>query len=163
MSQLAHRVVETLTERGLTLATAESLTGGLIGATITEVPGASAVYPGGVVAYHASLKGQLLGVPDELIRRHTVVSEPVARAMGIGVSRRTGADWCVAVTGVAGPAGQDGHAPGEVWIAVIGPAIGHLSPFELVERYDFSGDRATIRQQTVDAALSMLLRVLSPV
>ncbi|MFV0408013.1 MAG: CinA family protein [Propioniciclava sp.] len=163
MTELAERVVETLRERGISLATAESLTGGMIGARITQVPGASEVFVGGVIAYATRLKESLLGVPDELIDIHTVVSEAVARAMAVGLSSRTGADWSVAVTGVAGPGEQSGHAPGEVWIAVVGPVIGNLPPFELVERYDFEGDRAAVRTQTVDAALAMLLRVLSPV
>ena len=163
MTVSAERVVETLRERGLSLTTAESLTGGLIGATVTTVPGASQVYLGGVVAYDSRLKESLLGVPDELIETHTVVSEPVARAMALGLAQRTDADWTVAVTGVAGPTGQEGHAPGEVWIAVVGPQVGQLPRFELAERYDFEGDRASVREQTVDASFTMLLRVLSPV
>ncbi|MFV0451099.1 MAG: CinA family protein [Propioniciclava sp.] len=163
MTVLAARVVETLTVRGLSLATAESLTGGLIGATITAVPGASAVYVGGVVAYQTRLKEDLLEVPAATIATHTVVSEPVARAMAVGLSRSTGADWCLAVTGVAGPTGQDGHEPGEVWIGVVGPTIGTHPPVELMERYDLTGDRSAVREQTVDASFRVLLRALSPV
>lgn len=163
MTPTAEQVVATLRERGLSLATAESLTGGLIGATITSVPGASQVFVGGVIAYESRLKTELLGVPRETIQTYSVVSEDVARAMARGLAERSGADWCVAVTGVAGPAGQDGHDPGEVWIAVVGPQVGQLPVFELVERYDFSGDRASVRTQTVDASFAMLLRVLSPV
>lgn len=163
MSELAANVIATFTERTVTLATAESLTGGLIGATLTQVPGASAVYLGGAVAYASRLKTDLLGVPAEALAAHTAVSEEVALAMAVGLQERTDADWAVAVTGVAGPSGQDGHEPGEVYVCVVGPRIASLPQQQLVEHYAFTGDRAAIRAQTVDAALAMLLRVVAPV
>ena len=163
MTELAARVVSTLVDRGVTVATAETLTGGLIGATITNVPGASQVFLGGVIAYDSRIKTELLGVPAALIARYTVVSEDVARSMAAGLQDATGADWCISVTGVAGPTGQEGHPPGEVWVCVQGPRIGSGESFQIAERYDFEGDRDAVRRQTVDAAFAMLLRVLSPV
>ena len=163
MSTPAEMVVKTLRDRTISLATAESLTGGLLGATITAVPGASRMYLGGTVAYDTRTKTDLLGVPRDLIKQHTVVSDQVALSMAIGLQERCRADWVIAVTGVAGPDPQDGHQPGEVWICVLGPRIASLPQFQLVERFDFAGDRESVRTQTVETALSMLLRVVSPV
>lgn len=163
MSELAATVVRTLTQRTLSLATAESLTGGLLGATVTAVPGASKVYLGGVVAYASAMKRVLLDVPDEDIVRHTVVSEEVALSMAIGLQNLTHADYVIAVTGVAGPDAQDGHEPGEVWIAVLGPRVASFPQFQQVERFEFPGDRETIRRETVEQSFRMLLRVVSPV
>lgn len=163
MNELANTVITTLKQRSVNLATAESLTGGLLGAALTEVPGASEVYLGGTIAYATRLKERLLLVPDDVVRAHTVVSEEVALAMAIGLQEQTDADWVIAVTGVAGPTGQDGHEPGEVWIGVVGPRIASLPQFQQVRRFDFVGDRGAVRAQTVDAAFSMLLQLLSPV
>lgn len=163
MSDQAERVIATLTERTVSLAVAESLTGGLLGATLTRVPGASKVYLGGTIAYDTRLKTDLIGVPTELIREHSVVSEEVALAMALGLQERTDADWTVAVTGVAGPGPQDGHEPGEVWVCVLGPRIPSLPQLQQVQRFDFDGDRETVRDATVEAALAMLLRALAPV
>ena len=126
MNELAAKVIRTLGQRTLHLAVAESITGGLIGATLTTVPGASKVYLGGVVSYATRLKNRLLGVPVETIAAHTVVSEEVAIEMAVGLQERTNADWVIAVTGVAGPDPQDGHAPGEVWVSVLGPQIASM-------------------------------------
>ena len=163
MSELAAKVITTLRDRTLTLAVAESVTGGLIGATLTTVPGASKVYLGGVVSYATRLKTDLLDIPREVIATHTVISEEVAIGMAHGLQRRTDADWVIAVTGVAGPDAQDGHEPGEVWICVLCPRIPSLPQVVQVERHDFTGERDAIREQTVDAACRMLLRVVSPV
>lgn len=160
---LAIKVIKTLGERDLTLATAESLTGGLIGATLTTVPGASKVFMGGAITYDTGLKRAMLGVNAADIRAFSVVSEQVASEMAVGAQRLTGADWTIAVTGVAGPDPQDGHAPGEVWICVLGPRIASQAAPQQSEQYQFEGDRAAIREATVQAALGMLLRILSPV
>lgn len=160
---LATRVVKTMTERDLTLATAESLTGGLLGATITEVPGASRVYLGGGIAYATSIKEQMLGVDRVDIEAFSVISAQVASAMAAGIAELTGADWSVAVTGAAGPDPQEGHAPGEVWICAQGPRIGSLPPPVQTLQFRFSGDRRAVREATVEAGLSMLLRIMSPV
>lgn len=148
---LAVRVVAAFGARGLTLATSESLTGGLIGASLTGVPGASDVYLGGVIGYATGMKAVLSDVPEPVLAAHGAVAEETARAMADGVRRRTGADWAVAVTGVAGPARQEGNPPGTVWLAVSGP--GRTS----TRRGGFQGDRAAVREATVDAALSLLL------
>lgn len=163
MSELAAKVIRTLTERSLSLAAAESLTGGLIGATLTDVPGASKVYVGGTIAYATPMKTALLGIEWEVIRQHTVVSERVALEMAIGLQERTDADWVIAVTGVAGPDPQDGHHPGEVWICVLGPRVPSTPQFQQIERFSFEGDREAVRRQTVEASFGMLLRAASPV
>lgn len=163
MSELAAKVIRTLTERSLSLAASESLTGGLLGATLTDVPGASKVYLGGVIAYATPMKTALLGIDPGLIAEHTVVSEQIALEMAIGLQVRTDADWVIAVTGVAGPDGQDGHPPGEVWICVVGPRIPSIPQVQQIQRFDFTGDRASIRQQTIEAAFQILLRSASPV
>lgn len=163
MSELATRTIKTMTDRSLSLATAESLTGGLLGATLTSVPGASACFLGSITAYATRMKTALLGVPKDIIATHTVVSDYVAVAMADGLQGRTDADWVIAVTGVAGPDAQDGHAPGEVWICVQGPRVASFPQFSQVERFQFPGDREAVRVATVDAALQMLLRVVSPV
>lgn len=163
MNENLVRLAKTLTERSLTLASAESLTGGLFGARVTSVPGASKFFLGTVCTYHTSMKPTLLGVSKETIAKHTVVSAEVATEMAIGVQRLTDADWVVSMTGVAGPDAQDGHAPGEVWLCVQGPRVASNPQFHQVEQFQFEGDREQIREATVDAAASMLLRVISPV
>ncbi|MEB3201261.1 MAG: competence/damage-inducible protein A [Synechococcus sp.] len=120
---LASVVLDQLRRRGQTLAVAESCTGGGLGAALAAVPGASDVLIGGVIAYANSVKQVLLGVPAVLLDTHGAVSDPVASAMAEGVRRSTGADWALAITGVAGPGGGSGEKPvGLVHIAVAGPA-----------------------------------------
>lgn len=144
-----------LTARGGTLATAESCTGGLIAARCTDVPGSSAWFTGGVVAYANEVKRDMLGVAPDLLAAHGAVSEPVVRAMVAGVRRLTGARLAVAVSGVAGPDGGTPEKPvGTVWVAV---ADGKNVQ---ARRFLFSGDRAAVRNATVDAAVEMLLDVL---
>ena len=119
---LAAVVLEQLRRRGQTLAVAESCTGGGLGAALAAVPGASEVWLGGVIAYANGLKQALLGVPAPLLEQHGAVSDPVAQAMAEGARRATGADWALAITGVAGPAGGSAAKPvGLVHIAVAGP------------------------------------------
>ncbi|HWA67353.1 MAG TPA: CinA family protein [Mycobacteriales bacterium] len=121
LTALAAEVLAALRERGETLATAESLTGGVVGATITAVPGASASYRGGVISYATDVKHQLLGVPDGLLAQRGAVDPDVATAMAEGVRSRLGATWGLAFTGVAGPQPQDGKPVGTVYVAVAGP------------------------------------------
>jgi PncC family amidohydrolase len=148
-------VVAALRAAGQTLATAESLTGGMIGAWLTAVPGASEVYLGGMVTYATAMKTRLLGVPQDLVATCGVVSERVVSQMAARVRQLTGADWAVAVSGVAGPAGQEGHRPGEVWIGLAGPdGLGSGV------RSDFAGDRAWVREQTAAAALGRVLEAV---
>lgn len=148
------RVVRRLAAAGQTLAVAESLTGGLVSAGVVDVPGASRVLRGAVVAYATELKATLLGVPDDLLAAVGAVHPDVARAMAAGVRARLGADWGVSTTGVAGPDPQDGHPPGTGFVAVDGPGTA------LVREIGVGGDRAAIRHGTVVAALDLLLFAL---
>lgn len=154
-TELAGRVVAELTARGLTLATAESLTGGLIAAAITDVPGASAVLRGSVVAYATDVKAGVLGVDAELLRRVGAVDPDVAVAMAWGAASLLDADMAVACTGVAGPDSQDGHGPGTVFVAACGRDVA------AVEQLDLVGDRQQIRAATVVAALSLVLTMVA--
>ena len=142
-----------LAERKQTLATAESLTGGLLGAAITAVPGASDVYRGGITAYATELKAVLLGIPADLLDRHGPVHPDVAAAMATGARDRLGATWGLATTGVAGPDPADGFPPGTVHIAASAgsPATRSLA---------LAGDRDRIRRDTVDQALWLLFELL---
>lgn len=120
------------TTTGLTLASAESCTAGLVAAQITSVPGSSAYFKGGVVSYSTDLKRQLLNVDEALLERHTAVSDQAARAMASGVRQLTGADWAVATTGVAGPdKGPDGKPVGTLFIGICGPDCCQAYPFAL--------------------------------
>jgi nicotinamide-nucleotide amidase len=147
----AAEVIRSFAARGLTVAVAESLTGGLVVADLVAIPGASAVVRGGVVAYATELKHDLLGVDAALLAAGGPVQALVAEQMAAGVRARLGADIGLATTGVAGPDPQDGHQPGEVWIA-IASSTGVLSVH--LER---GGDRDTIRRETVDAVLDLAL------
>lgn len=157
--ELAERVIAELIRRGMTIAVAESLTGGLVVAELVSVPGASAVVRGGVVAYATELKTTLLGVDAELLARKSPIDPEVARQMAEGVRWRLGhegapADIGLATTGVAGPEQQDGHPVGEVWL---GLAIeGRVQAHGLT----FGGDRASIRADTVAASLMYVLDLL---
>lgn len=145
-------LIQRLKDRHLTLATAESLTGGLLGAGLTAVPGASAVYVGGFVTYTDAMKTACLGVPAELLRLHGAVSGPVAAAMATGALEKTGADWAVSTTGVAGPDGGTAQTPvGTVW-------FGLARKNDSVEtwRQVFVGDREAVRRQAVTRAIEML-------
>src|SRR3954462_10805719 len=121
--QLAERVHGLLQQRGQSLATAESLTGGRLASVLTGVPGASKSYLGGVVAYATSVKQDVLGVPAELVAQYGVISAECALAMARGAASLTGATWGVATTGVAGPDPQDGHPPGTVHVGLLGPGV----------------------------------------
>lgn len=147
MSRPAAQVVAALAARGLTIAVAESLTGGLVVADLISVPGASAVVRGGVVAYATDLKASLLGVDRGLLDAVGPIDGRVAQQMATGVRVRLGADVGLATTGVAGPDPQDGHPPGEVWWGIAttrGTRSGALA---------LSGDRAEIRAEAVRRAL----------
>jgi nicotinamide-nucleotide amidase len=154
---LAELVHVALLARAGTLAVAESLTGGALAATVTAVPGVSATFRGGVVAYATELKRDLLGVPAELLERHGPVHPLVAAAMAAGARLRLGSTYGLATTGVAGPDPQDGHPPGEVYLGLAGG-----EPLRLLHRrLDLTGDRAAVRAGTVRAALELLHEVLT--
>jgi nicotinamide-nucleotide amidase len=151
---LARQAIGLLIERDETVATAESLTGGLVAAALTSVPGSSAAVRGGVVAYAAELKVVLLGVPAELLERHGAVHREVAEAMAEGTRARLGASTGVATTGVAGPDPAEGKPVGMVFVAVAGP--GGLASRQLA----LAGDRSTIRAATVESVLDLLVSTL---
>jgi nicotinamide-nucleotide amidase len=149
-------VLEHCRARGLTLATAESCTGGLVAARLTSVPGSSDVVLGGVVAYADGVKRAELGVPAELITEHGAVSAEVAAAMARGARRRLGADIAVSVTGIAGPGGGSPEKPvGLVYLHAEGPEGGVGSEFS------FPGDRASIRTRSAVGALHLVRRLLT--
>lgn len=146
----AAQVIALLRAQGRSIGCAESLTGGLLCAALTDVPGASAVVRGAVVAYHTDVKAAVLGVESDLLARVGAVHPEVARQMAAGVCRVLGADVGVATTGVAGPEQQDGQPVGTVFVAV--SAAGRLT----VRQLSLVGDRAAIRAATVRAGLAVV-------
>ena len=150
MRNLSSKVIETL--RGKTLVTAESLTGGGIGAALTAVPGASEVYKGGVISYTNEVKHHVLGVDTEVLESVGAVSEPVAREMAAGARNLLKADVAVSVTGLAGPGGDEFGTP--VGTVFIGYADKNGASWT---RREFDGGREQIRQHTAAAALQMVL------
>ncbi|MFC4529591.1 CinA family protein [Sphaerisporangium dianthi] len=152
---LATDVLALLVRQGATVAVAESLTGGLIGATLTVPSGASAAFRGGVIVYSTDLKARLLGVPRELLERVGAVHPDVAAAMAAGVRRVTESSFGLAVTGVAGPDEQDGRPVGTVHVAVAG-AHGNVWHRDVLLR----GSREDIRERTVKEGLDLLRGVL---
>jgi nicotinamide-nucleotide amidase len=146
----AAAAVHRLVERRETMATAESLTGGLVAATVVEIPGVSAVYRGGLVVYATDLKHALAGVPADLLAERGPVDPDVALALAAGARERCGADWGVATTGVAGPEPQDGKPVGLVYVAVAGPFGATVRELKL------EGNRAAVRTESVMSALALL-------
>lgn len=165
MQAIAEDVVRTFERHGKTLAVAESCTGGLIGHLITDVPGSSRVFPGGVIAYGNLPKRSLLGVPPEVLAAHGAVSGEVAAAMAEGARAALGTDVAVAETGIAGPTGGNVEKPiGTVFIACASPAG------TVVERYTWTEEpkedgsdvvsfREQYKRKTALAALALVLRV----
>jgi len=152
---LATRAGELLKARGLTLAAAESCTGGLLMNYVTDVPGSSAYLEGGVVAYSYEAKERVLGVGHKTLYDHGAVSEPTAREMARGVRRQLVADIGIAITGIAGPGGaMSGKPVGLVFIALSAP------DGEWCERHVWSGDRWSNKRQSALAALRLLIRYL---
>lgn len=149
-------LLASLEARGWTLATAESLTGGLLCATIVDVPGASRVLRGAVVAYATDVKESVLGVDGELLAAHGAVHPEVARQMAQRVRGVLGADVGLATTGVAGPDPQDGHDPGTVFVAVAGPDGSEVQALRL------DGDRSAVRAAAVAAALGLARSLVRP-
>jgi nicotinamide-nucleotide amidase len=143
-------VASLLRERSATVATAESLTGGLLGAELSRAPGSSDVFLGGVVTYATELKQSLLGVPDEVIEEHGVISDACAAAMATGVRDRLGATYGVSLTGVAGPTEQEGRPVGTVHVGIAGPAG------VVTRALRMPGDRPMVRTFAVVAAENLL-------
>jgi PncC family amidohydrolase len=140
-----------LADRGLTLTTAESCTGGLVAHRLTNVPGSSAYYLGGVVAYANQAKEEFLGVRYETLQARGAVSEETAREMARGARQRLGADLAVSVTGIAGPTGGTPEKPvGLVYVALSAPDS------EICQRYVWQGDRLNNKEQSAEAALQLI-------
>ncbi len=153
MRKLAFEVIQVLGTRHL--ATAESCTGGGIGAALTEVPGSSKVYLGGIISYTNRVKSRLLHVPEALLEEVGAVSGPVAEAMARGARQALSADAAVSVTGLAGPGGDEfGNPVGTVFIGY----CDNRGAF--AREFHFSGDRDAVRSQAVDAALAIVLEQL---
>lgn len=153
---MAADVLHLLNRRGETLATAESLTGGLVAAALTGIAGSSAVVRGGLVAYATDVKRGVLGVDAALIAAHSVVSAEVAGAMAAGARTLFASTWAVSTTGVAGPERQDDRPVGTVHIGVAGPAGRTLPPVTAAD-FALTGSREEIRAASVIEALRMLL------
>ena len=150
MMSLCCDVLKTL--KGKTLVTAESCTGGMIGAALTAVPGSSAVYKGGVICYTNWVKENMLGVGREVLEQFGAVSRPVAGAMAAGARKQLQADVAVSVTGLAGPGGDGyGNPVGTVYIGFESDTKSEVKHFR------FLGDRESVRRQVAEAALQMIL------
>ncbi|MDQ0120709.1 CinA family protein [Pseudarthrobacter sp902506025] len=155
LHQLAAQAVRQALESGRTVATAESLTAGMVSAVLADTPGASGMLQGGVVAYQNSVKDGVLHVPSDLLARAGSVDPDVARAMAAGARTVLGADVGLSTTGVAGPEAHDGKPVGRVYIGIA--TAGGTAGFE----YTFTGSRPDIRAAACGAALERLLEALS--
>mgnify|MGYP003346881464 FL=1 len=154
MNPQAQYIVETLTKRGEKIAIAESLTGGMLSAALTDVPGTSHIFLGSVIAYSVEIKIRDLAVKQATIDRCGVVSEEVAFEMAEGIRSKFGSTWAISTTGVAGPGPSHSIPAGTVWIAIIGPS--HREALALA----LEGDRAAVRLGAVESALATLARIL---
>jgi nicotinamide-nucleotide amidase len=154
MKLSARNVHELLLAHGATIAVAESLTGGLLGAELTSVAGSSATFLGGITAYATAAKTSVLGVNGDLLAQHGAVHPDVAAAMAHGVRARFGSTYAVALTGVAGPDPQDGQPPGTVYVAFVGAGPERLLALTL------SGSRKEVRRGAVRAALALVVQEL---
>jgi len=156
LTELSEQLAKLLLHKKKTLAVAESCTGGWLAKTLTDLPGSSAWFEYGFTTYGDNAKADLLGVADGLLETFGAVSKEVAEAMAMGALNRSGADFAVAVTGIAGPDGGTEDKPvGTVWFAWAAKDIGLHSATQC-----FSGDRNAVREQTVAAALQGLLPML---
>jgi len=147
-------IIETLTARAQSLCVAESLTGGGLGLALTQVPGASAVFTGGVICYTSDVKVRELGVLQSTIDQFTVVSEEVAIEMAEGAKNKFSTTWAISTTGVAGPGDYQGIREGTVWIAIRGP-INQTVALTL------DGGRDGVRQGAISSAIGTFARILS--
>lgn len=153
LSTLASQVLDNCRRRGLKVATVESCTGGLVAATLTEIAGSSDVVERGFVTYSNEAKTELAGVPPALIAAHGAVSQEVARAMAEGGVARSPADIAVAITGIAGPGGATPAKP----VGLVHIACARRGRPTQHERHVFAGDRQTVREASVEAALVLIL------
>jgi nicotinamide-nucleotide amidase len=150
----AQSIIEILTSRGQTLAVAESLTGGGLGFALTQVPGASAVFLGGIISYTTEVKVRELGVGKSNIDQYKVVSEEVAIEMAEGAKNKFATTWAISTTGVAGPGDYQGVREGTVWIAIRGPINQSLT-------LTLDGGRDGVRQGAISSAIGTFARILS--
>ena len=150
----AKSVIENLKSRGETVSVAESLTGGGLGHALTQIPGASDVFVGGIIAYTSIVKVKFLGVKQSTIDEHTVVSEEVAVEMAQGAINRLGSTWAISTTGIAGPGDYMGIREGTVWISICGPIC------QTVQLTLDSG-RDGVRQGAISSAIGTFARILS--
>jgi nicotinamide-nucleotide amidase len=149
----ATTIIENLKSRGETVSVAESLTGGGLGHALTQIPGASEVFIGGIIAYTADVKVNFLGVPQSTIDEFTVVSEEVAIAMAEGARAKIGTTWAISTTGIAGPGDYMGIREGTVWIAIAGPISQTL-------QLTLDGGRDGVRQGAISSAIGNFARIL---
>lgn len=153
---LASEIIKVMKKRKLTLATAESITGGGLACAITDIPGASAVFLGSIVSYSDASKVKFLGIPKRVLNKSTAVSEIVAKSMAESARKDFGSDFAISTTGVAGPGKAYGQRAGTVWIAIASKS--ECIAIEL----SLSGDRNEIRKATIESALACLSRILTP-
>jgi nicotinamide-nucleotide amidase len=151
----AQSIIEILTSRGQTLAVAESLTGGGLGFALTQVPGASAVFLGGIISYTTEVKVRELSVGQSIIDQYKVVSEEVAIEMAEGAKSKFATTWAISTTGVAGPGDYQGVREGTVWIAIRGPINQTLT-------LTLDGGRDGVRQGAISSAIGTFARILIP-
>jgi nicotinamide-nucleotide amidase len=147
-------IIEALKARGETVSVAESLTGGGLGHALTQVPGASEVFLGGIISYTSNVKVNFLGVQQSTIDQHTVVSEEVALEMARGAIDKLGSTWAIATTGIAGPGDYMGIREGTVWIAICGPVCQTL-------HLTLDSGRDGVRQGAISSAMGTFARILS--
>ena len=150
----AQSIIEILTSRAQTLAVAESLTGGGLGFALTQVPGASVVFLGGIISYTTEVKVRELGVGQSIIDQYKVVSEEVAIEMAEGAKNKFATTWAISTTGVAGPGDYQGVREGTVWIAIRGPINQSLT-------LTLDGGRDGVRQGAISSAIGTFARILS--
>lgn len=155
-SVLAEEVVRLLKKKKLTLASAESITGGALAAALTDIAGSSEVFLGGIVAYSDPAKTKFLHVAKRILTKRTAVSEEVARTMAESARAEFKSDYAISTTGVAGPGKAYGQKAGTVWIAIAGKGE------TVVISLALSGDRAAVRHATIESALATFARILIP-
>ena len=151
VNDLAFELIQKLGQRHLTISVAESLTGGLVAASLTQIPGASAVFKGGIIAYRDETKEQVLKVDAALITKFTSISEPVAQSMATNIREIMNTDIGIATTGVAGPDKSEGFAPGIVFVAI------SIGDHNICQKLELVGDRTQIRDQSVNAIFKLTL------
>lgn len=154
VNDLAYELIQKLSQQHLTISVAESLTGGLVAASLTQIPGASAVFKGGIIAYGDEIKQKVLKVDSALITKFTSISEPVAQSMATNVRELMNTDIGIATTGVAGPDKSDGFAPGIVFVAI------SIGDHKICQKLELVGDRTQIRDQSVNEIFKLTLSQL---